>query len=98
VNGGVCEAVVAVSRGPSPPLDDHSEREVGGMGCVAEAVRALEDSLQHRDFLRAVQLLHAVRKHWKNEEVFGSSEGDDIDCLFFIYARFLTNEQEGNVM
>ena len=61
VNGGVCEAVVAVSRGPSPPLDDHSEREVGGMGCVAEAVRALEDSLQHRDFLRAVQLLHAVR-------------------------------------
>ena len=61
MNGGVCEAVVAVSRGPSPPLDDHSEREVGGMGGVAEALRVLEDALQHRDCLRAVQLLHALR-------------------------------------
>lgn len=28
-------------------------------------------------------------------EDFGGSEDDDVDCLFFIYARFLTDNQEG---
>ena len=61
MNRRVYEAVVAVSRGPSPPLDDCSEREVRDMRSVVEAVGALENALQHKDFLRAVQLLHAIR-------------------------------------
>ena len=28
-------------------------------------------------------------------ELFGSTEDDDVDCLFFIYASFLTDNQEG---
>jgi hypothetical protein len=30
-------------------------------------------------------------------DVLGGSEDDDVDCLFFIYARFLTDNQEGFV-
>ena len=61
VNRRVYEAVLAVSRGPSPPLDDGSEREVRDMRSMAEAVGALENACKHKDLLRAVQLLHAIR-------------------------------------
>ena len=61
---------------------------------VPDAVRALEDSLAHRQCQRAVQLLHTMRKHWKRE-VFGTGEDDDIDCLFFIYSRYVSDRQEG---
>lgn len=27
--------------------------------------------------------------------MFGSTEDDDVDCLFYVYARFLTDRQEG---
>ena len=30
--------------------------------------------------------------------MFGSMEDDDVDCLFYIYARFLTDRQEGTVI
>lgn len=30
--------------------------------------------------------------------MFGSSEEDDVDCLFYIYARFLTDKQEGMLL
>ena len=28
-------------------------------------------------------------------EIFGDSEDDDVDCLFYIYARYLTDSEEG---
>ena len=31
-------------------------------------------------------------------EMFGCSEDDDVDCLFFIYARFLSDKQEGQLL
>ena len=31
-------------------------------------------------------------------DVLGGSEDDDVDCLFFIYARFLTDNQEGTAL
>lgn len=34
------------------------------------------------------------RKRWK-DEMFGINERDDVDCLFFILARFLTDQQKG---
>ena len=34
------------------------------------------------------------RKRWK-DEVLGVNEGDDVDCLFFILARSLTDQQKG---
>lgn len=89
------EAVLSISRGPSPPPGDYSEKEVEQMVGVPDALRALEDSLAQRQCLRAVQLLHTMRKQWKREEVFGTSEEDDVDCLFFIYARYISDRQEG---
>ena len=62
---------------------------------VSDALRALEDSLSQRQCMRAVQLLHTMRKQWKREEVFGTGEEDDVDCLFFIYARYISDHQEG---
>ena len=35
------------------------------------------------------------RRHGHRTEVFGSTEDDDVDCLFYIYARYLTDRQEG---
>jgi hypothetical protein len=89
------EAILSISRGPSPPPGDNSEKEVEQMVGVSDAVRALEDSLSQRQCLRAVQLLHSMRKQWKREEVFGTGEDDDVDCLFFIYARYVSDRQEG---
>ena len=89
------EAVLSISRGPSPPPGDYSEKEVEQMVGVSDAMRALEDSLAQRQCLRAVQLLHTMRKQWKREEVFGTGEDDDVDCLFFIYARYISDRQEG---
>ena len=89
------EAVLSISRGPSPPPGDYSEKEVEQMVGVSDAVRALEDSLAQRQCLRAVQLLHTMRKQWKREEVFGTGEDDDVDCLFFVYARYISDRQEG---
>ena len=89
------DAMLTVSRGPSPPFDDDSEREVGQLVGVADAVRILEDTLSQKQYLRAIQLLHVIRKNWKEEDVFGSDEEDDVDCLFFVYARYATDRQEG---
>ena len=62
---------------------------------VADAMHLLEDVLSQKQYLKAVQFLHTIRKHWREEEVFGSGEQDDIHCLFFIYARYLTDQLEG---
>ena len=91
------EAVLTISRGPSPPPGDFSEKEVEQMVGVPDALRALEDALAQRQCFRAVQLLHTMRKQWKREEVFGSGEEDDVDCLFFIYARYISDRQEGEL-
>lgn len=97
IKQGCDEAVLTISRGPSPPPGDYSEKEVEQMVGVPDALRALEDTLAQRQCLRAVQLLHTMRKQWKREEVFGSSEDDDVDCLFFIYARYISDRQEGEL-
>ena len=86
--------MLTISRGPSPPFDDHSEKEVRQLVGVADAVQLLEDILSQKQYLKAVQLLHTIRKHWR-EDVFGSGEEDDVHCLFFIYARYITDQQEG---
>lgn len=28
-------------------------------------------------------------------EMFGNTEDDDVDCLFYIYAKYITDRQEG---
>lgn len=89
------DAMLTVSRGPSPPFDDNSEKEVGQLVGVANAVQVLEDALSQKQYLRAVQLLHVMRKNWKEEDVFGTGDKDDVDCLFFIYACFVTDGQKG---
>ncbi len=54
------EAVLVHSRGPSPPLDEGTHREVQRMG-VSDAVQALETALRQKQCFRAVQLLHNMR-------------------------------------
>lgn len=68
------------------------------MASMADAVRALEDMLSQRHYLKAIQLLRTSRKQWKGENELGSmEEDDDVDCLFFIYARsrYVADRQEG---
>ena len=87
--------MLTISRGPSPPFDDFSEREVGQLSNMSDAVHLLEDVLNRKQYLRAIQLLHTMRKNWRDEEMFGTAEGDDVHCLFFIYAHFITDQQQG---
>ena len=59
-----CEdAMLTISRGPSPLFDNHSEREVSQLVGVADAAYLLEDVLSQKQYLKAVQLLHTIRKH-----------------------------------
>lgn len=88
---GCNDAVLSLSRGASPPLDDHSYSEVEQLHSMAEAVSALEDTLGQRQHLKAIQLLHTMRKQWKGEDVLGTQEDDDVDCLFFIYTRYVAD-------
>ena len=81
-------------RDSSPPLDDHCYIELEQLHNLPDAVSALEDTLTQRQYLRAIQLLHAMRKHWKGEAL-GMLSDDDIDCLFFMYARYMTEDREG---
>ena len=92
---GCSEAVLSLTRGSSPPLDDHSYSEVEQLHSMEAAVSSLEDALSQHQHLKAVQLLHTMRKQWKGEEVLGVSEEDDVDCLFFIYARYVVDRQGG---
>ena len=88
---GCCEVVLG--QGSSHATDDHTYLEVSNM---ADAVRLLEDMLSQHQYLKTVRLLHIIRKQWKGEGEFGSmEEEDDVDCLFFIYARYLADQQEG---
>ena len=90
---GCSEAVLSLSRGSTPPLDDHSYSEVEQLQSLEAAVSSLEDTLSQHQYLKAVQLLHTVRKQWKGEEEVGVSEEDDVDCLFFIYTRYVVDRQ-----
>lgn len=90
---GCGEAVLFLSRGSSPPPDDHSHSEVEQFHNMADAVSSLEDTLGQRQHLKAVQLLHWMRKQWKGEEFLGVAEEEDVDCLFFIYARYVADRQ-----
>ncbi len=89
------DAMLTVSRGPSPPFDDFSEREVDQLSEASDAVHLLEEVLSQKQYLRAVQLVHTMRKKWREENVFGTGEGDDVHCLFFIYACFITEKKQG---
>ena len=90
---GCTEAVLSLSRSSSPILDGHTYSEVEQLHSMADAVSSLEDTLGQRQHLKAVQLLRAMRKQWKGEEFLGTSEEHDVDCLFFIYARYMTDRQ-----
>ena len=93
---GCTDAVLSLSRGSSPPLDEHTYFEVEQMASLPDAVRSLEDTLSQHQYLKAVQLLRTTRKQWKGEDELGSlEEEDDVDCLFFIYSRYVSDRQEG---
>ena len=55
------ESVLTCSRGPSPPLDEGSHRDVTKMASVADGLRTLEDALGKKEYVRAVQMLHSMR-------------------------------------
>jgi hypothetical protein len=90
VRAGVEESVRLLGRVPSPLLELVTQP-------FAEALQVLEDTLTQKQWSRAVQLLRAIRRQNRDLDVLGGSEDDDVDCLFFIYARFLTDNQEGVV-
>ena len=55
--------MLIISRGSSPLFDNHSEREVWQLVGMADTVHLLEDVLSRKQDLKAVQLLHTIRKH-----------------------------------
>lgn len=54
------ESLEALSRVPTPPLDEQTEQEVHKME-VQEVVRTLEDTLSQKQWPRAIQLLRSAR-------------------------------------
>ena len=63
-------------------------REVeGGHIIWLQACRRITTALTRQE-------MFPCRKRWK-DEVFGFNEGDDVDCLFFILARSMTDQQKG---
>ena len=92
---GCSDVVLFLSRGSSPPPDDHhAHNEVEQLQSMADAMSSLEDALGQQQHLKAVQLLRWMRKQWKGEEeCLGMGDEDDVDCLFFIYARYVADRK-----
>lgn len=42
-----------------------------------------------------MQCLSLSRRQSRGLEMFGSTEDDDVDCLFYVYAKYITDRQEG---
>ena len=59
----------------------------GGHKIWLQACRRITTALTRQE-------MFPCRKRWK-DEVFGFNEGDDVDCLFFILARSMTDQQKG---
>jgi len=85
---GCNSAVLSLARDSSPSLDEQSYYEAAEQpASLSEALHSLEDSLSQRQHLKAVQLLRAMRKQWKEEELGSLEEEDDVDCLFLGQTR-----------
>ena len=93
---GCNSAVLSLARGSSTSLDEHGFYDTAEQpASLSEALHSLEDTLSQRQYPKAVQLLRATRKQWKEVELGSLEEEDDVDCLFFIYARYVSDRQEG---
>ena len=46
------------------------------------------------ELTHSVHKLHVYRLKWRGD-VFGSSDDDDVDVLFYLFARHLAERQEG---
>ena len=86
------ESVQLLGRVSSPLLEQPPELQPEAS---SDVIRILEDCLSQKQWSRAVQLLRAARRQYKDMEMFGNSEDDDVECLFFIYAKYLTDKQAG---
>ena len=50
--------------------------------------------MEQKQLTLSVHKLHIYRRKWRGD-VFGSSDDDDMDVLFYLYARHLAERQEG---
>ena len=50
--------------------------------------------MEQKQLTLSVHKLHIYRRKWRGD-VFGSSDDDDVDVLFYLYARHLAEKQEG---
>lgn len=46
-------------------------------------------------YSRLVACCLSCRRQTHGLEMFGNTEDDDVDCLFYIYAKYITDRQEG---
>ena len=58
------------------------------------AVATLLQLMEQKELTHTVHKLHVYRRKWRGE-VFGSGDDDDVDVLFYLYARHLAEKQEG---
>ena len=49
--------------------------------------------MEQKQLTLSVHKLHIYRRKWRGD-VFGSSDDDDVDVLFYLYARHLAERQE----
>ena len=58
------------------------------------AAATLLQLMEQKQLTLSVHKLHIYRRKWRGD-VFGSSDDDDVDVLFYLYARHLAERQEG---
>ena len=58
------------------------------------AVATLLQLMERKELTHSVHKLHVYRRKWRGD-VFGSSDDDDVDVLFYLFARHLAERQEG---
>ena len=58
------------------------------------AINQLLDLIEKKQFFEVVNELHVYRRIWRGS-VFGSTNDHDLPALFYLYARYLAEKQEG---
>jgi hypothetical protein len=62
-----------------------------------QAMRYLQDTVAKQQSQLAVQILHYMRSHFQDDQLFGNDSSDDIDILFFAYAHCIAEGKDGVV-
>ena len=78
------------SERPITEIETDQDEEFNRDSLISELILMME----RKKLYEAVNKLHYFRRKWRNE-AFGQSDEDDLDVLFYMYAHYLAERQEG---